>query len=943
MKRNSLVKFIYIVLIILSQSTFCVLGAKEKIIVGIDKYYPPHEFEEDGVVRGFNVDVLNACAKEMGIDIEWKPMVWERAFESLKKGEINALCMSAEEKRKVYYDFTTQTILDCYLVIFVREDTSGIEGIHDLANHTVAVESQDVAHMKLIGLCPDSIRIPVDSQEEALKLLVSGDAYAFLGNFYTGQYLIHKHRYNNVKIIGERVLVPARVIAVSKGNFKLRDRFDFAIQTIKTNKEYQAIYDKWFGRRVGLPMWLNYVLSIFLTLIGIVAILITWSIILLGVVRRRNKALIRSESNLRSILQAAEEEAFITIDKDNLIKSFSPGAEKILGYNEQEIIGTSIGHLYGSDYLAQLTEIVGQVRESREPIRSETNFTRKSGEEFPAEQIYYPVIDKKGNVKNVLCVANDITARKEMEKKLKEDEERLRTLINYSLVGIYVIDENRKILFTNKILADMVNEAVENLIGKDLIQFIHPEDITMVRERYQKRFAREEAPPRYELRFIRKDGTVGWGEVHSHLVTYEGNPSVFGNIIDITERKNIEAQLRHSQKMESIGTLAGGIAHDFNNVLTGILGNVSMLLLEASPDHPFYTRLKEVEKASERAADLTRQLLGFSRKTTIMPKPINLNSCVEDTVKLFKRTIDPKIAVETSLYPGLWIANADKSQMSQILMNLLVNARDAIEEQVERETREPSLSFVKPEQHKIIIETNNVSINEEYCNAHPDTLKGEFVQIGVTDTGCGMDEKTMERIFDPFFTTKSVDKGTGLGLAMVYGIIKQHGGWINVYSSVGRGSTLKVYIPRISEDEEEDHTIPKDIVVGGKETVLLIEDEEIVRNLGNAVLEKYGYKVILAKDGEEAIDIYAGAWEKREETQFGIDLVIVDLSMPKMSGPEVVDEIMKMNPAQKIILSSGYSINGIAKKLLNKGVKCFVQKPYRSIEFAKTVRDVLDM
>jgi len=918
-------------------------GNVDRVIAAINMGYPPHEFFIDGEVRGFDVDILSACAREMGVEIEWKPMVWEKALEALKKGEIGALCMSLEEKRKIYFTFTTQTLLECQLVIFVREDTYGIANIRDLANHTVAVENKDVAHMKLIELCPTSIRIPVENQEEAIKLLVRGDAYAVFGNEYTGRYLIHKNDYKHIKIIGEKIPSPSRVIAVKKGNFKLRDKFDAALLKIKISGEYQKIYDKWYGKQISTPRWLNYVFPIFSILLGVVGLLIIWSIFLSGIVKKRNMALIKSESHIRSILQAAEEEAFITTDLNNIITSFSPGAEKMFGYKEEEIVRNPISILHKPEQVERFSKITEQIKREKLSVKFEMVLLKKNGEEFPVEHIHYPIIDKNENVVSILSITRDITAKKEMEDKLKEDEERLRTLINYSLVGIYVIDINGTLLFVNKIFADMINDKVDNIIGRDVLQLIHSEDVEMVRERYKKRFTGEDSLPRYELRFIRRDGSTGWGEIHSHLVTYEGKPAIFGNIVDITERKSIEAQLRHSQKMESIGTLAGGIAHDFNNILTGILGNVSMLLFDAPQDHPFYIRLKEVEKASERAAELTRQLLGFSRKSMIMPKPTNLNSCVEDTVKLFKHTIDPKIIVETQLYPGLGIANVDKSQISQILMNLLINAKDAIEEQIEKETIEPSLSFIKPDQHKIIVETHNTIINEEYCGTHPETQKGEFVQISVTDTGCGIDNKTIDRIFDPFFTTKSVDKGTGLGLAMVYGIVKQHSGWVNVYSNVGRGSTFKIYIPRISEEKEEEQITPQEVIVkGGNETVLLIDDEEIIRNLGNAILGKYGYKVILSEDGEEAINIYKREWESKADAKNFIDLVIVDLSMPKMGGPEVIDELMKINPQQKIILSSGYSVNGVARKLLNKGVRGFVQKPYHSIQFAKIVREILD-
>jgi len=395
---------------------------------------------------------------------------------------------------------------------------------------------------------------------------------------------------------------------------------------------------------------------------------------------------------------------------------------------------------------------------------------------------------------------------------------------------------------------------------------------------------------------------------------------------DVTNQRNLEAQIRQAQKMESIGTLAGGVAHDFNNLLAGILGNISLSFIKIEKEHPVYKNLINIEKAAKRAAELTKQLLSFSRKVIISQKPMNLNNCIDETLQIIKRTFDPKISIEVTKEPNLWPINADSNQIIQVIMNLCINARDAIEKA--KELNPDNIA-------KIIIETLNITIDKEYCDTHFEGFPGDFVCLKITDTGCGMDRKTQEKIFEPFFTTKEAGQGTGLGLSIVYGIIKQHNGWINVYSEPQLGTTFKIYIPRILEIVEQEEFTLDQIVRGGRETILLADDEEIVRDLGYNVLTNFGYNVILAKDGEEALKIYKSKMSE-------ISLVITDYSMPKFNGIEIVNKIHNINPLQKIIIISGYIMEGGSLGKIKHGINAFIQKPYQPEYLAKKVREVLD-
>jgi two-component system, cell cycle sensor histidine kinase and response regulator CckA len=397
---------------------------------------------------------------------------------------------------------------------------------------------------------------------------------------------------------------------------------------------------------------------------------------------------------------------------------------------------------------------------------------------------------------------------------------------------------------------------------------------------------------------------------------------------DITNQRNLEAQIRHAVKMESVGNLAGGIAHDFNNLLTGIIGNTALALSKIKRDSGIYNYLINVEKASKRAAELTKQLLSFSRKTKIHLKPINLNSCIDEIVLILKRTIDPKIVIERRIASNLSPINADSGQIIQVIMNLCVNARDAI-------TKEWQDSNPIKKESKIILETENVTISQEYCDSHFEGFPGDFVCLKISDTGCGIDKKVLEKIFEPFYTTKETSEGTGLGLSIVYSIVKQHNGWINVYSESKIGTTFKIYIPSIIDIiEEEDYEI-KTQIRSGKETILLVDDEEIVLDLGTSTLQAYGYKVLAAKDGKEAMEIF-------NQQKDNINLVLLDYAMPKMNGAEVIHEVKKINPKQKIILMSGYiSELQVISDTINM-VDTFIQKPYEPDFLLQAVRDVLD-
>ena len=384
------------------------------------------------------------------------------------------------------------------------------------------------------------------------------------------------------------------------------------------------------------------------------------------------------------------------------------------------------------------------------------------------------------------------------------------------------------------------------------------------------------------------------------------------------ETEKLEKQLQQAQKLESIGRLAGGVAHDFNNMLSIILGNAEMLIDEIGTNAPFFSNVKEIQKAAERSATLTRQLLAFARKQTISPKPINLNTAIEGMLKMLKRLIGEDIELSWSPKQGLWSVNADASQIDQMLANLCVNARDAIKDV-----------------GKVTIETDNVHFNEAYCIEHQGFKPGDYVLIGISDNGCGMDKATLNSLFEPFFTTKRIGEGTGLGLATVYGIIKQNNGFINVYSEPGEGTIFKLYMPRHKDAGIKEPSVVKEKIVKGNETILLVEDEPSILAVTKRMLERLGYSVLAANSPDEAIRI-------SHQSNTPIDLLMTDVVMPSMNGRQLSKTILHSFPHMKCLFSSGYTANVIARRgVLDEGLY-FISKPFSVEDLASKIREILD-
>ncbi|MDD2736412.1 MAG: PAS domain S-box protein [Desulfuromonadaceae bacterium] len=505
---------------------------------------------------------------------------------------------------------------------------------------------------------------------------------------------------------------------------------------------------------------------------------------------------------------------------------------------------------------------------------------------------------------------------------LSQSEEKFRSYVDASPDGVFVTDENGRYLEVNMAIAKITGYQKSELLNMSIPDLLPPEEAETALKHFQHLL--ETGVSSSEYQFLHKNGKKRWWLVDAVKLS---DSRFLGLTKDITERKQadedklkLEAQLHQAQKMESVGRLAGGVAHDFNNMLTVILGHAQLGLMRLDPTHPVCDDLQEISKTAERSADLTRQLLAFARKQTVTPKVLDLNDTVSEMLKMLQRLIGENIQLCWRPAHELWQIRMDPSQIDQILANLCVNARDAIEET-----------------GRISIETQNRTVDAEYSATNLEAVPGEYVCLTVSDSGSGMDQETQDHIFEPFYTTKERGKGTGLGLATVYGAVKQNNGFINIYSEPGQGTTFSIYLPR-DESIRSIQTLSETAalpVPRGQETILLVEDEPAILNIASMMLEKQGYTVLKAGSPGEAVRL-------AREHSGEIQLLMTDVIMPEMNGRDLAKNLLSLYPQMKRLFMSGYTSDVIAHHgVLDEGV-CFIQKPFSLPNMAAKVREVLD-
>lgn len=665
--------------------------------------------------------------------------------------------------------------------------------------------------------------------------------------------------------------------------------------------------------------------------------IVATALLLYLLIKHSLAALSNSEAELRSTsaeLQAALQRLTFHVENSPLgviewdhhfrVQRWSRQSEQLFGWKAEEVFGkhpNEIGFIYVED-----AEAVNRVIESLldgshlRSVNRNRNYT-KSGAVIDCEWYESALFDETGRLISILSLVQDVTVREQAKQALQESEERFRATFEQAAVGLAHLGLDGRWLRVNQKLCDIIGYSFEELSQLTLPQLIYADDLDTNREQARRLVVDEIQTYSLEQRYTRKDSSLVWVNVTVSLLRdASGQPKYFiGVVEDITERKQLEEQYRHAQKMEAVGRLAGGIAHDFNNLLTVINGYSELALHGLTEFDPLQKSIREIRKAGERAARLTHQLLAFSRQQILQPEILDLHEVITDISKMLTRLIGEDIELVIITKAGLHRVKADPGQIEQVVMNLAVNARDAM-----------------PQGGKLTIDLANVELADDFARRHLRLAPGSYVRLAISDTGVGMDKRTLSRIFEPFFTTKEQGKGTGLGLATVYGIVNQSGGSILVYSEPGWGTTFKIYLPQIKEvSESTSVSLPQEHPSQRGETILLVEDEPGVRNLVRDTLKEDGYIVLEASNSAEALLLC-------EQHPGQIHLLFTDVVMPGLSGRQLAERLLPLRPELKILYMSGYTDDAIVRHgVLEPGV-AFLHKPFTPQILARKVREVLD-
>ena len=893
------------------------------ISVAQDPGWPPVEFaDENGEPVGMSSDYLNIIEQRLGIRFDRvRNLTWQEAYTRLKKWDIDmTTSVTVTPERNEFWAFT-KPYMNIPIVIVTRSDVTYIAHMSELAGKKVALVDGYAVTEWIPRDFPDIQLVKVKDDEEGLEVLQRGDAFAFVDNMLVIGYYLAKLKISNLKIAGETPYLNAQSMAVRKDWAVLAGILQKALDSI-TESERAAIYQKWVPIRYDHGFDYSLLWKLLAVFAVILAGMIFWNRKLSREIKSRQKAeneLKNSEHRFRKLFDVAPL-PLVFVDQNRVILNINEKFEQTFGYALDDIptLERWREHAYPDP------EYRGHVAETWDAAVLEA--TEADTDIAPTE---FQATCRDGSTRTVsvsgkvigtdfLAVFYDLTERKRAEEALRESEERFRTLVEGAPDAIFV-QTNQRFAYLNPSALDLFGlESEDQMLGRPVWESLHPSSRDSIRAHAQHLNETQHKESSHEETILRADGSSVLVELSAVPVNFRGEQGALIFVRDITERKRMEHQLQQAQKMEAVGTLAGGIAHDFNNLLQAINGYTQLLILDKHEGDPEYSHLKAVAEAGSRAAELVRQLLYFSRKVEAERKHLDLNQEVKQAHGLLERTIPKMIAIELHLSGQLWLVKADPIQIEQVLLNLGANAADAM-----------------PAGGKLIFETENVVIGDG-AQGHPEAEPGRYIRLRVSDTGQGMDPETIEHIFEPFFTTKGIGKGTGLGLASVFGIIKSHGGYIHCVSEIGQGTRFEIYLPAAQKPllDDSDKT-QEERPQGGAETILLVDDDSAINDFASQTLRKFGYTVLAAFSGEEALNIYSNHSGK-------IDIVILDIGMPGMGGHKCMREMLQIDPNARVIIASGYAADVQIQQTLKAGAAGYLSKPYRINDMLKAIRTALE-
>jgi two-component system cell cycle sensor histidine kinase/response regulator CckA len=636
--------------------------------------------------------------------------------------------------------------------------------------------------------------------------------------------------------------------------------------------------------------------------------------------RQREAQELSEREHFFRVITESSTDVIAILAADGLVHYVSPSFQEVLGHPPDVVLNTSGLQLVHPDDVQAAQQMLTEVTQQKGGFGRGEYRLRDAAGEYRYMDVRVRNLLADPIIRGIAVDARDVSDRRRAEQALRASEERFRKILETTGEGIVLRDTEGYITFVNERFGQMLGYTVDELLGRHVREIITPDHIPLQRASEERR-KRTRMAESLDMRFVRKDGSIMEAILSVSPTFDEGGDytGALAMITDVTERKRLEQQLRQSQKMEAVGRLAGGVAHDFNNLLTAIRGHTDLLLSDLPADSALRSDIEEIRGAADRAASLTQQLLAFSRRQMLQPVVLEVDSIIAAMQPLLARLLPRNVVLSTRLDAAETRVRADRSQIEQVLVNLVVNARDAM-----------------PNGGELRIVTEPFVMDASFARANPGSSPGAYARISVRDTGVGMDAQTLLHIFEPFFTTKDVGKGSGLGLATVYGIVKQSGGFVRASSAVGAGTEFEIFLPRVSEPVRDSRDAPVHANGTSGETILVAEDEPAVRALTCRILRKRGYHVLEAKDGTEAVEV-ASSYEGT------INLLVTDVIMPNVGGRELSERLARMRPQVKVLFMSGYTDDQLLQRgVLQSGSGNFLEKPFTPDALARKVREVLD-
>ncbi|SHE68011.1 PAS domain S-box-containing protein [Desulfacinum infernum DSM 9756] len=954
--------------------TFLALATHPVSLLAAQKLYKVCLYENPPLVgldadrraSGLFVELLEAVAQAEGWQLQYREASWAQCLEELRSGAADILPVIAySEERSRAFLFSSETVLTNWGVVYSRKGEK-VSGILDLEGKIIAVKDQDI-HMQalqaLLSKFPIKAKFaPYETYDQVLWSVGEGKAHAGVVNRIYGQTNSHRFSVESTPIVFNPIEIRyGGHPGTSRTALETLDRY-LKNWKQEENSVYHQAVTRWLHVTAPPPAWTRTVkitvgaTILSLLLLGSAALFLKRQVRLrtqdlktshghLEQALRQQKAfqsaLLETEHRYQALFQKATD-ALLVINEDGRIQECNQAAQDLFRASRENLVGRRPGDLSPPRQPdgAPSDEKASVLFESAlpgYPQRFEWVHQRPDGSLFDAE-VQLSLIFQEGDAR-MLASIRDVTEKKAMEKAIEAQRKHLERVLDSTPIALFLVDVDGKVIFWNKASEELIGISKEDVIGtppdfSNLFGGKPPVipallllemDPVEVEKRYAPRGIR-----RYPLhpegiqtisRFQMPGGWRHVSVVAARLRDEQGN--LLGVIQcgrDITQEVELQGQLVQAQKMEAIGRLAGGVAHDFNNVLTVILGYCDLLLLRSSLNPDEAKKVSEIKKMAQRASQLTGQLLAFSRKQVLQLRSVDLNAVLENLRKMLERLIGEDIRLQVTLAPGLWPVKADPVHLDQVIMNLAVNARDAM-----------------PEGGLLTLETANLKLEHPLRHDSVVVPPGEYVSLKVADTGHGMDPAIRDKVFEPFFTTKPAGVGTGLGLATVYGVVKQLGGFILVDSTPGRGTTFSVYLPRqvgAAEHVPADSQPETPHAVAGTERILVVEDEELVRTMAAETLETYGYRVQVAASGAEALEICS--------RDGSFDLLLTDVVMPGMDGPELARRMAEICPGIPVLFMSAYPDDRLARHgVLGRDVE-LLPKPFSPHQLARKVRELLD-